>query len=123
MVTGQGLPVQLICHTKPYKNRNFHIQVVLHDTLVYDSENWSTYQQFAVVSLFLFLGPSLIGAVMLVINSYSRYCNKETESGTFTIVLYDLGLEAEIVSWDTMDFNFNKGINHLEDNGSCKIDR
>ena len=60
---------------------------------------------------------------MLVINSYSRYCNKETESGTFTIVLYDLGLEAEIVSWDTMDFNFNKGINHLEDNGSCKIDR
>ena len=70
---------------------------------------------------FCFLGPSLIGAVILVIKSYSRNCNKETESGTFTIVLYDLGLEAEIVSWDTMDFNFNKGINHLEDNGSCKV--
>ena len=25
MVNGQGLPVQLICHTKPYNNRNFQI--------------------------------------------------------------------------------------------------
>ena len=23
MMNGQGLPVQLICHTKPYNNRNF----------------------------------------------------------------------------------------------------
>ena len=29
MVNGQGLPVQLICHTKPYKNR-----------MAYDSEKW-----------------------------------------------------------------------------------
>ena len=25
MVNGQGTPVQLICHTKPYNNRNFQI--------------------------------------------------------------------------------------------------
>ena len=25
MVNGQGMPVQLICHTKPYNNRNFQI--------------------------------------------------------------------------------------------------
>ena len=30
MVNGQRLPVQLICHTKPDKNR-----------MVYDSEKWS----------------------------------------------------------------------------------
>ena len=28
--------------------------MALRDTLVYDSENWSTYQPFPVVSLFLF---------------------------------------------------------------------
>ena len=25
MVNGQGLPVQLICHTKPYNNHKFQI--------------------------------------------------------------------------------------------------
>ena len=29
MVNGQGLPFQLICHTKPYKNRNFQIDGAL----------------------------------------------------------------------------------------------
>ena len=39
--------------------------MVLRDTLVYDFENWSTYQPFPVVSLFLCLGPSFIEAVIV----------------------------------------------------------
>ena len=54
------MPVQLICHTKPYKNRTFKM-MVLRDTLVHDSENWFTYQPFPVVSLFLCSRSSFIG--------------------------------------------------------------
>ena len=43
MVNGQALPVKFVCHTESYKNYNFHIDSVLYDTLVYDSDNWSTY--------------------------------------------------------------------------------
>ena len=45
---------------------------MLRDTLVYDSENWSSYQWFPVVSLFLYLGPSFIGAVISAIKVYKR---------------------------------------------------
>ena len=38
--------------------------MVLRVTLAYDSENWSADQPFPVVSLFLCLGPSFIGAVI-----------------------------------------------------------
>ena len=40
--------------------------MLLRDTLVYDSENWSADQPFPVVSLLLCLGPSFIGAVIKV---------------------------------------------------------
>ena len=39
MASGQGLPVQLIYHAKPYQNLNFRMMVLL-NTLVYDSENY-----------------------------------------------------------------------------------
>ena len=38
--------------------------MVLLDTLIYNSENWSTNQPFLVVSLYLCLEPSFIGAVI-----------------------------------------------------------
>ena len=38
--------------------------MVLRDTSAYSSENSSAYQPFPVVSLFLWLGPSFIGAVI-----------------------------------------------------------
>ena len=41
--------------------------ILLRDTLVYDSENWSTYQPFPVVSIFLCLGTSFVEAVIFVI--------------------------------------------------------
>ena len=48
--------------------------MALHDTLVCDSENWSTDQPFPVVSLFLCLGAKLytcyIGALVSVIKFY-----------------------------------------------------
>ena len=40
--------------------------MVLWDTLVYDSGNWSAYQPFPVVSLFLCFGSSFIGAVISI---------------------------------------------------------
>ena len=44
MVNGQGLPVQLICHTKPHNNRNFQINGTLqYFDVLYESEDWSTY--------------------------------------------------------------------------------
>ena len=50
--------------------------MVLHDTLMYDSENWSTYQPFPVVSLFLCLGASFIGAVISVIKVYCLFFSR-----------------------------------------------
>ena len=44
---------------------------VLRDALVCDSENWSADQLFLVLSLFLYLGLSFIGAVISVIKVYS----------------------------------------------------
>ena len=44
--------------------------MVLRDTLVYDSENWSGDQPFPLLSLFLCLGPSFIGAVKSEIKVY-----------------------------------------------------
>ena len=43
MVNGQGLVIQLICHTKPYNNHNFQIDGASR-YLVYDSDYWSTYE-------------------------------------------------------------------------------
>ena len=49
--------------------------MVLRDTLAYDSENWSAFQPFPMVSLFLCLGPSFIGAVISgVIQMYLLRC-------------------------------------------------
>ena len=40
MVNGQALPVQLICHTEPYKNYDFQIDGISSQlTLASDSEN------------------------------------------------------------------------------------
>ena len=45
--------------------------MVLRDTMVYDSENWSADQLFSVVSL----GPSFIGAVISVMKVYKlEFC-------------------------------------------------
>ena len=70
MVNEQGLPVQLICHTKPYKNHNSQNDGAS-QYFAYDSENWSAFQPFPVASLFLCLGPSFIEAVR---NSRERTC-------------------------------------------------
>ena len=43
MVNGQALPIQFICHTEPYIKATIFKLMVLHDTLVYDSDNWFTY--------------------------------------------------------------------------------
>ena len=76
MVNGQGLPVQLIGHTKP----TIFKMMVVRDTLVYDSENWSADQPFPVVSLFLCLESSFIGAVISVIwiKVYKTRASKKT---------------------------------------------
>ena len=62
MVNGQGLPVQLICHTKPYKNQNFQND----GTSRYFGVLWlwESVRLPALSSdiLFLCLGPSFIGA-------------------------------------------------------------
>ena len=52
--------------------------MALRDTLVYDSENWSTYQPFPVVSLFLCLGPNFIEAVISLLKVYwhGRFLSK-----------------------------------------------
>ena len=57
--------------------------MVLRDTLVSDSENWFPYQPFPVVSLFLCLGPSFIGAVISVIK-VSRREHYTTQTSTAT---------------------------------------
>ena len=67
MVNEQALPVQFVCHTKTYKNYNFQIDGA---SLVYDSDNWSTYQFWFALSSGVFcfsVWPSFIGAVLSVI--------------------------------------------------------
>ena len=76
MVNGQGLPVQLICHTKPYNNRNLQ-SMVLRDSLVYESDNWSTTNfglLFLMVCFVFCVWPSFIGAVLSVMKAYSCVC-------------------------------------------------
>ena len=50
MVKRQGLPIQLICHTKPYNFQNDGA-----------ARYFGPYQPFPVVSLVLCLGPGIIG--------------------------------------------------------------
>ena len=66
-------------YTKPTKPTIFKMMVV-RDTLVYDSENWSADQPFPVVSLFLCLESSFIGAVISVIwiKVYKTRASKKT---------------------------------------------
>ena len=42
MANGQALAVHSVCHTKPYKTE-LQFLMKVRDTLVYDSDNWSTY--------------------------------------------------------------------------------
>ena len=46
--------------------------MVLRDTLVSDSENWSAYQPFPVVTVFLCLEPSFVRTVASVIKEHEK---------------------------------------------------
>ena len=65
MVNGQGMPVQLICHTKPDNNHNFHIYGALRHFGVWV---WQFVHFLILVSS---VWPSFIGAVLSMIKAYN----------------------------------------------------
>ena len=74
MVNGQGLGKA--CPFSSSAIQNLIIiaifKMVLRDTLFYDSENWSAYQPFPVLSLFLCWEPSFVRTVASVIKEHEK---------------------------------------------------
>ena len=66
MVNGQGLPVQLICHTKPYNNRNFQIDGA---SRYFRAWLWQLVHLLICFCVWL----SFIGAVLSVIKAYLHF--------------------------------------------------
>ena len=98
MANAQALPVQFVCHTKPYKNYNFQIDGT---SRYFGVWLWHLVHLLSLVCSFQCVWPSFIGAVLSVINKvYSQSLTKQFRSHSKDTVN---SLRKVNLLWNNMD--------------------